>query len=334
MPGTSATSKGNTFSIVFTSFTMDRFKDICELLTSIKAQTYPHLETVFVADQSAELAARVEEYAESASLPVTVLLNQKEAGVNVCRNIGIRAAQGEIVALVDDDVVLFPDWAQAMVESYTRDPAVVAVTGPAIPLWEDKRMSWFPREFYWMWGSTVWEWEEVRQIRNVGGMNCSYKRGALHQVGLYRPGLGPLGGDEKTRWFHPSGEEVELSLRIRKLLKGAKIIYDPRVKVYHKVQKSRFVWPFMIKRAFRMGYYKHFVEELFHHDFQNEPILDLERDHLWHILFRLPLSLLKELPSSPRTVWRKSLVALAATLFTGLGYLAYFLRPVRETDET
>ena len=194
-------------------------------------------------------------------------------------------------------------------------------------------MSWFPREFYWMWGCTVWEWEEVRQIRNVGGMNCSYRKEALQQVNLYRPRLGPQGGEEKIGWFHPSGEEVELSLRLRKMLKGAKIIYDPRVKVYHKVQKSRFAWAFMVKRAFRFGYSKHFVEELFHHDFQNEPVLDLEREHLLHILFRMPLSLLKELPSSPLAVWRKSVIALAATLFTGLGYLAYFLRPVRETDE-
>ena len=334
MPATGTAAKRRTLSLVFTSYTLDQLEDICDLLTSIKAQTYPRIETVFVADQSQELAAKVEEYAESVSLPVTVLLNRDEAGVNVCRNIGIRAAHGEIVALVDDDVVLFPDWAEAMVESYTHDPAVVAVTGPAIPLWEDKGMSWFPREFYWMWGSTVWEWEEVRQIRNVGGMNCSYKRRALHQVGLYRPGLGPQGGEEKIRWFHhPSAEEVELSLRLRKLLKGAKIIYDPRVKVYHKVQKSRFAWAFMINRAFRFGYAKHFVEELFHHDFQNEPVLDLEREHLRHILFRLPFSLLKELPTSPLTVWRKGVIAIAATLFTGLGYLAYFLRPVRETDE-
>lgn len=251
----------------------------------------------------------------------------------MCRNMGIAAAQGDIVGLVDDDAVLFPDWAEAMVDSYSRDPAVVAVTGPTIPLWEDKGMSWFPREFYWMWGCTVWEWEEVRQIRNVGGMNCSYKREALQQVGLYRPGLGPQGGEEKIRWFHPSGEEVELSLRLRKLLKGAKIIYNPRVKAYHKVQKSRFVPAFMIKRAFRFGYSKHFVEELFHHDFQNEPVLGLERDHLSHILFRMPLSLLGELPRSPLAVWRKLLVAFAVTLFAGLGYWVYFVRPVRGANE-
>ena len=333
MQETNASGEAGVLSIVFTSYTLDRLDDICKLLASIKAQTYEPVETIFVADQSPELAERVRKYAERVALPVRVVLNKGDAGVNICRNIGIKAAQGEIVGLVDDDAVLFPDWAEAMVESYSLVPSVVAVTGPAIPLWEDKRMSWFPREFYWMWGCTVWEWDEVRPIRNVGGMNCSYRREALQQVDFYRPGLGPKGGEEKIGWFHPSGEEVELSLRLRRSLTGAQIIYDPRVKAFHKVQKSRFGVAFMVKRAFRFGYSKHFMERLFSHDFLDETVLNLERDHLWHILFKMPVSLFKEFPSSPLAVLRKSLVALIGTFFTGLGYLVYLIRPVRGTDE-
>ena len=195
-------------SIVFTSYTVDRLEDIRQLLNSLKAQAYADFETVFVVDQSPELAEQVKEYAESLSLPLQVVTNPEEQGVNVCRNLGIMATQGEIIALVDDDVVLFSDWAEEMVKSYCQDPSIVAVTGPALPLWEEEAMSWFPREFYWMWGCTVWDWEEIREIRNVGGMNCSFKREALIEAGLYRPGIGPRGGEEKIKWFHPSGEEV------------------------------------------------------------------------------------------------------------------------------
>ena len=333
MLATSAAAKRGILSIVVTSYALDRLEDICQLLTSIKAQTYPHLETIFVADQSRELAEKVREYAERISLPIRVLFNQEEMGVNVCLNIGIRAAQGAIVAQVDDDAVLFPDWAEEMLKSYS-DPLIVGVTGPALPLWEDESMSWFPQEFYWMWGCTVWDWEDIKEIRNVGNMNCSFTKEALLQAGLYLPGLGPQGGEEKIKWFHPSGEEVELSLRIRKLVKGAKIIYNPKVKIYHKVQRSRFNWGFIVKRAFRFGYSKHFVEELFRHDFQNGPVLNLERDHLKHILWRMPLSLLKEFPRSPLAVWRKLLVAFAGTLFTGLGYGLYFLKPVRHKGKS
>jgi len=326
---TNAAAEGSTFSIVFTSYTVDRLEDICQLLNSIGEQAYPNLETVFVADQSQELAERVREYAEGISLPLQVLLNRGELGVNVCRNIGITATHGEIVALVDDDVVLFPDWAKEMVKSYCQDPSILAVTGPALPLWEEEAMSWFPREFYWMWGCTVWDWEEIREIRNVGGMNCSFKREALIEAGLYRPGIGPQGGEEKIKWFHPSGEEVELSLRIRKLVNGAKLIFNPKVKVLHRVHKSRFNWGFIIKRAFRFGYSKHYVEELFRHDFRTDPVLDLEREHLKHILSRMTVALLKEFWRRPLLASRKLLVAIAGTLFAGFGYWMYFVIPVR-----
>lgn len=317
-------------SIIITSHTTERLEDISKLLDSLRTQSCPGIEIVFVADQSSELAVKVQEYASLISLPIRVLLNQGEAGVNVCRNIGIMASHSEVLGLVDDDTILFPGWVEEMIRSYRQDPEVVGVTGPALPLWEDEAMSWFPREFYWMWGGTVWDWNRIREIRNVGGMNCSFKRGVLLKVGLYQPNLGPKGGEEKIEWFRPSGEEVELSLRIRKYMPAAKIIYNPEVRVYHRVYRSRFTWSFMMKRAFRFGYTKRYVERLFNDDFKDKPVLDLEREHLRHILLRMPPALAREFVRAPFDAWRKFAVALIGTVFTGLGYLAYFVRPVPE----
>ena len=111
---------------------------------------------------------------------------------------------------------------------------------------------------------------------------------------------------------------------------AAKIIYNPEVKVYHKVHRSRFTWSFMMKRAFRFGYTKRYVERLFNDDFKDKPVLDLEREHLRHILLRMPPALVREFVRAPFDAWRKFAVALIGTVFTGLGYLAYFVRPVPE----
>ena len=65
-------------SIVITSYTMERFKDICDLFDSIKSQTIlnptqqtqetqPTLEVIFVAERSRELYERVKAYAEGKS---------------------------------------------------------------------------------------------------------------------------------------------------------------------------------------------------------------------------------------------------------------------------
>ena len=40
---------------IITSYDMDRLRDIFELVDSIKAQTYPNTETIFVTERSKEL---------------------------------------------------------------------------------------------------------------------------------------------------------------------------------------------------------------------------------------------------------------------------------------
>ncbi|MCL0036315.1 glycosyltransferase family 2 protein [Dehalococcoidia bacterium] len=51
-------------SIIITSYTTERLGDIYELLNSIKAQSYPDIETIFIAEHSKELYERVKEYGE------------------------------------------------------------------------------------------------------------------------------------------------------------------------------------------------------------------------------------------------------------------------------
>jgi len=321
-------------SIVFATYTAERLKDVFDLLESIGRQTYPALETLAVVDRTAEsaaLAGALERYIkEHRTGNVRVLLNDGATGANASRNRGIEEAKGEIVAVVDDDVVLFPDWAGEMVDSYRLDSSIAGVTGPAFPLWEDRRMSWFPRELYWIWGGTVWEWNEVREIRNVGGMNCSFRREVLLAAGLYDAGIGPKEGFEQAGWFRLGGDEVELSLRIRRKFKEARIIYNPKVRIYHKAYSSRFNWRFIAKKSFRFGYTKHYIKELFQADFSGRPVLGMEYDHLRHMLLRVPVRLLKEFSGKPVLTGRRFLTILFSTFFTGLGYCAYALRLVKK----
>jgi len=67
--------KKSFLSIIITSYTMERLKDICDLLDSIKSQTILNptqqtqgtqqtIEAIFVAGRSRELYERVKEYGE------------------------------------------------------------------------------------------------------------------------------------------------------------------------------------------------------------------------------------------------------------------------------
>ena len=105
-------------SIVVTSYTTERLEDIFELLDSVRGQSYRDLELVFVAERSQELRERVDSYTKQRSMAnAKIVFNNGPGGLSASRNVGVREASGDIIAFADDDVVLFPDWAEEMVNT-------------------------------------------------------------------------------------------------------------------------------------------------------------------------------------------------------------------------
>ena len=56
-------------SVIITSYTTERMRDIYELLDSIKMQSYTAVETIFVAEQTKELLDKVNHYAGRKHIP-------------------------------------------------------------------------------------------------------------------------------------------------------------------------------------------------------------------------------------------------------------------------
>lgn len=309
---------------------MRRLGDICKLLVSINEQNFSGAEVIFVTE-SRRLLEHVKAFAQGISEPSFAfkgILNSGEIGVNAARNVGIRHASGRVIALVDDDVVLMPNWIKYTMENFLSDDKLVGLTGPAIPMWDDPgRMSWFPKELYFVWGCTVWNWSSVTAIRNVGGMNCSFRRDVLVQVGMYDVNLGPKGGEEVISWFSPSGEEVDLSLRIRLAYPDGRIIFDPRVAVRHRAEAARFNLRFIIKRSFRLGYTKRFIEVRYRNKFAHD-LLNLERGHLASIPLTSTRALFNDALHHPVRAFRRFFLTVIGTISAILGYLSYQFRPV------
>lgn len=324
-----AVSMNLLISIIITSYTMERLKDICELFDSIKAQTYPNIEVIFIAERSSELYEKVKEYGEKLELPrFKLLLNEGELGLSAARNLGVMNAKGEIIGFVDDDVLLLPEWAEEVTKSF-EDDSIIGVTGPAILLWEDKSMGkWFPNEFSWIVGGTSWEnWkDEIQDIRNVGGMNHAFKKEAFSKAGLYIKKIG-FQESEKVKWNFPSGEEVELSLRVRKVT-GKRVVFNPRMKIYHKVPQTKTGLNVLAKRAYRLGYSRHMAKKLYSGSVKGKStFLNPEHKVLRRILLRLFPNIFLEFFRHPSIAWMKFLVTFIGTFFTVLGYLVYFVKP-------
>ncbi|MFC2067142.1 glycosyltransferase family 2 protein [Chloroflexota bacterium] len=306
-------------SIIITSNKIERLNDIYELLESVKAQANPDIETIFVAEDSTELLDEVESYAsERDTLNLKVIFNHGEWGLSAARNLGIKEAKGHIIAFVDDDVVLFDNWAEEMVKAYDDD-SVIGVTGPALPLWEDEHMSWFPEEFYWIISCTAWfDWDEVREVRNAWGMNMSFKTEAFEKCGGFLNEYG----------YHKGlmAEDNEFSLRVRRKT-GKRIIYSPEVRVRHRVHKYRVSQNFINERAYWIGRSRRMLKKLCPEAKKDMDLLSQEHQLLKRILTSLFPSILGGFFKNPVIAWRKLSVTITALFFVTLGYYSHLLNP-------
>ena len=123
-------------SISTTCYTTERLKDIIDLLDSIERQTYNNIEIIIVVEKSEELLDLVKKYVlENIHRPSRVIFNDGEKGLSAARNLGYKNAKGTIVAFIDDDATLFPDWATETMKTYSNT-SIIGITGPILPFWQ------------------------------------------------------------------------------------------------------------------------------------------------------------------------------------------------------
>jgi glycosyltransferase involved in cell wall biosynthesis len=308
-------------SIITTVYTPERLKDIKELLDSLNAQSYKNTETLIVAERSVELADSIKKYiADKGYANMRVLFNEGEWGSYPSRNLAIGEAKGDIIAFVDDDALPFPNWVEQTVKVYNEDSSIIGVTGPILPLWQDKSMSkWFPRELYWMFSCTYRKFTERTEVRNGFCTNLSFRREAFDSCGLFKSSLVGEGWG-KSDWQQPAAQETELCLRVKRGT-GKRIVYDPNVRVRHKVYSYRLSSGFLARRAYWEGYAKAMLNRWYHPD--GEAVLSTEYELLRYILFKLLLRTVGRLFRRPATAWRQLWALIIVLSGVAGGYLSY-----------
>lgn len=241
-------------SVVICVYTEDRWGDILAAVDSVTRQSYPALETLLVVDHNPALLERLtREYKETPA--VRVLANAGPRGLSAGRNTGIAASRGEVIAFLDDDAIAERDWLRVFAEDYD-DPAVMAVGGRTVPLWESgRRPLWFPEEFDWVVGCTYRGLPPGRvPVRNVLGGNASFRRTAFDIAGGFATGIG-RDGDKR-----PLGcEETELCIRLSHAKPDAVLLMDDRAVIHHRVPAARERFRYFRTRAYAEGLSKALV---------------------------------------------------------------------------
>jgi glycosyltransferase involved in cell wall biosynthesis len=114
--------------------TRDRPDLLHTCVDCLLALHYPNYEIIIVDNApkdnvTAELVART--YADT---PRVRYVREDHPGLPWARNLGMRVAQGTLLAYVDDDVTIDPYWLVELVRAFDAASDVVCVTGDVLPL--------------------------------------------------------------------------------------------------------------------------------------------------------------------------------------------------------
>ena len=120
------------------------------------------------------------------------------------------------------------------------------------------------------------------------------------------------------------GDDTEFSLRLKREIRK-RIIYNPKVKIWHKVYNSKLTSKFIRHYAYRHAYSKAVIRQVYRAS-QGEDVLEREHELLRRILFRLLPSILAGFFKEPIVSWRRLAVTATILFYTVLGYLMATLR--------
>jgi glycosyltransferase involved in cell wall biosynthesis len=173
------------------------------------------------------------------NFPAVRYVLEQRPGLDFARNRAWNEAKGEIVAYLDDDVVVDSGWVAGLREGWSENPEAAAFTGLVMPLKLDttaqvlfEKRNGFRRGFD---KNRFGREKPGNPLYPCGpgvfgaGCNMAFRRDALHDIGGFDEALdsgAPL----------PGGGDLDIFYRI--IRAGHALVYEPSYMVFHEHRAS------------------------------------------------------------------------------------------------
>lgn len=207
--------------------TYRRADDLHRCLTALQDQTRRPDQVLVVARGDDDLTHRLLASHNWKGLKVQVLHTPRPGQVEAL-NTGLRAARGDVVAILDDDTAPWPDWLERIERHFSESPRLGGLGGRDmiradgfVPTMETSyvgRISWYGR---WV-GQAHRGSGPPREVDLIKGCNMSFRREAIAGVWFDQRLKG-----EGAQWFN----DAAFSLAVKR--NGWQVVYDPAVRVDH-----------------------------------------------------------------------------------------------------
>lgn len=112
-------------------------------LNSIKNTSWSELcEIIIIDNGSIDDTREIVATFQASSLIPCRYVYEPTPGLHVGRNLGAQLAQGDILAYLDDDVIVTEYWLKSIAEAFQLYPDLALLGGPCLPQWASPPPSW------------------------------------------------------------------------------------------------------------------------------------------------------------------------------------------------
>jgi GT2 family glycosyltransferase len=214
-------------SVVVPNYNGAPFLEAC--LRSLAAQSITGAEVIVVDDGSSDGSSDI----VVNSFPTMRLIRlARNQGFARAVNIGIAAASGEVIALLNNDATADPGWLAEMVGALQRHPEAGSVASKilhadaadtVVSAGDVFRRAGVPNS-RGVWERDAGQFDDEVEVFGACGAACAYRRRMLDEIGTF---------DER---FFMYCEDVDLAFRAQ--LRGFRCIYAPRAVVRHRLSAT------------------------------------------------------------------------------------------------
>ncbi len=219
--------------------TKDRAERLSRLLAALSAvrpaSVFSDLEIIVVDNASVDASTRD----AVAAFPNVRYVFEARAGLDFARNSAVHSATGDLLAFLDDDVVVDRHWLDGLAAAWRSNPAAGGFTGLVLPykLDTEARLLFEQRGGFGR-GFSRREFHATSfalPLHPVGagvlgaGCNMAFERSLLIELGGFDEALdtgAPL----------PGGGDLDIFYRV--LRAGRAMVYEPRYAVYHEHRET------------------------------------------------------------------------------------------------
>ncbi len=174
-----------------------------------------------------------------ATFPNVRYVRELKVGLDFARNRAMNEAKGEILAFLDDDIVVDRQWLLGLVEAWAENPDAGAFTGMVLPYeLETEAQILFERRGGFGRGFNKIRYGQLLDKNPLypcgagifgAGCNMAFKRALLLELGGFDEALdtgAPL----------PGGGDLDIFYRV--IRAGYPLVYEPRYLIYHQHRRE------------------------------------------------------------------------------------------------